>query len=84
MAKDNEQFQKLGCVNILYLLDGYPENGNFDFFRQASKFLMCSPIRLVAIYSLVDFSSAWTPVLELANYCMGKIVRLRARSIHGK
>ena len=83
MAKDNEEFQKLGCVNIPYMLDGYPEHANIDFFRQAVRFFMSSPIRLVAIYSLVD-SSAWMQVLELANYCIGQIVRLRTRSIHGK
>ena len=81
MAIGKEQFQKLGCVNVPYMLD-HPKNVNYESVRQGTRLMLCLPFRLVSIYALAE-GSAWNNVLEFIQYALGRMIRLRTRTIYG-
>ena len=83
MIQSNQNSQKSGVVGFDYFLDNYkPKEVDYEYFRLGPKFILSTPIRFVAIYSLVEDSN-WNNVIDFAYYVMGKVLRLRARSIHG-
>ena len=83
MIRYNRNAQKSGVVAFDYFLDNYkPQQVNYDHFRIGPKIIQSIPIRFVAIYSLLQDSN-WNHVIDIIYYIMGKVLRLRARSIHG-
>ena len=81
--KSNTNTQKSGVVVFDYFLDNYkPKEVDYEHFRLGPRLILSTPIRFVAIYSLVGDSN-WNNVIDFAYYVMGKVLRLRARSIHG-
>ena len=81
MAIGNEQFQKLGCVNVPYMFD-HPKNINYESVRKGTQLMLCLPFRLVSIYALAE-GSAWNNVLDFIHYALGRMIRLRTRTIYG-
>ena len=82
-AKDNEQFQKLGIVDLVYMHDKYTPKMDYDFVRKGTKVFLCSPVRLASVYFLVDGTSPWDNVIDFMNFIVGKMIKLRTRAIRG-
>ena len=82
MVIGNEQLQKLGCVNVPYMLDRHPGFINYESIRQGTRLMLCIPFRLVSIYALAE-GSAWNNALDFIHYALGRVIRLRTRTIYG-
>ena len=83
MARHDEQFQKLGCVAITYLLDKYPKDGvNFELISKMGRTAACTPMRGVAHY-IICHERVWSSVIELGTYVVGPYIKLRTRMISG-
>ena len=83
MAKDNEQVQKLGIVDIVYMLDHFQPRVDYEFIRKGTQVFLCSPTRFAFVYFLVDGRSPWNNVLDFMNFIVGKMVQVRSRAIRG-
>ena len=83
MAKDNEQVQKLGIVDIVNMLDNYQSLVDYEFIRKGTQIFLCSPTRFAFVYFLVDGKSPWNKVLDFMNFIVGRMVQVRSRALRG-
>ena len=96
MKQHGENAQKVGCVAIISLLDEYPSNMNYEHFRQLVQIDRASPLRIVSLYILRrpngaaspangnnETAAAWNNLIDFLIFVMGKLLRVRTRTITG-
>ena len=74
-------------MNLVYLHDKYDNDSpimDYDFVRKGTKVFLCSPVRLTGVFFLVDgATNPWDNVVDFMNFIVGKMIRLRTRTIRG-
>eukprot|EP00581_Thalassiosira_minuscula_P002144 CAMPEP_0183741506 /NCGR_PEP_ID=MMETSP0737-20130205/62279_1 /TAXON_ID=385413 /ORGANISM="Thalassiosira miniscula, Strain CCMP1093" /LENGTH=367 /DNA_ID=CAMNT_0025976853 /DNA_START=284 /DNA_END=1387 /DNA_ORIENTATION=+ len=78
-----EDVQKLGVVNVVYNLCGFPEKGmDYEKSRRIAKLVKAIPVRFCSFYPCID-SRAWAVVVDTFSVLVSKYLRFRFRVIKG-
>ena len=76
--------QKLGVVNVVYNIGGFPEHGmDYEKSRRLSKIFRGMPIRFDSFLVCLD-EAPWQNVVEVFSLMVGKLLRVRMRALLGK
>ena len=83
ILSQNEQVQKLGVVNVVYNVGGFPKHGmDYEKSRWLSRLFRAIPIRFNSFYVCLD-ESAWVTVVETFAVMISRFLRIRLRMIKG-
>jgi hypothetical protein len=83
LISQEESVQKLGVVNVVYNVGGYPEGGmDYEKSRRLAKVFQAIPIRFDSFFVCLD-ESPWLNVVEVFSLMVNKFLRIRMRSIVG-
>ena len=83
-VSEDESVQKLGVVNVVYNIGGFPEGGmDYEKSRRFSSIIKCSPIRFDSFFVALD-TKAWMVVVETFSVMVSKYLRVRMRAIQGR
>ena len=78
-----EDVQKLGLVNVVYNLCGFPEKGmDYEKSRRIAKLVKAIPVRFCSFYPYIN-TRAWAVVVDTFSYLISKYLRFRLRVIKG-
>lgn len=75
--------QKLGAVNVVYNVGGFPEKGmDYEKSRLVSRLMRGIPIRFDSFIVCLD-EAPWLAVVEAFSFMVGKFIRVRMRALLG-
>lgn len=79
----NEDVQKLGVVNVVYNLCGFPKEGiDYEKSRRVAGLFKSVPLRFCSFYPCVN-TRAWKITIETFSVIISKYLRIRFRVING-
>ena len=83
LLSSDETIQKLGVVNVVYNNGGYPEGGmDYEKSRMLAKVFKSLPVRFESFFVCLD-ESPWLNVVEAFSMLVGKMLRVRMRTLLG-
>lgn len=78
-----EDVQKLGVVNVVYNVGGFPNHGmDYEKSRRLARLFRAIPVRFNGFYPCVD-EMAWVVVVETFAVMISRFLRIRLRIITG-
>lgn len=78
-----EHVQKLGIVNLVYNVGGFPKNGmDYEKSRRFSRLMRAVPLRFNSIFVCLD-ETAWVTVVDTFSVLISRYLRIRLRMIFG-
>ena len=83
-VKDNEQIQRCGSINLMYMKGEFPKNMNYDLMQRGTNVFNYTPLKFVGVYALMDGErNPWSNVLDLIVFAFARVLRLRTRALYG-
>ena len=78
-----EDVQKLGVVNVVYNLCGFPKKGmDYEKSRRLARLFKAMPLRMCSFYPCIH-TNAWSVVVDTFSVMISKYLRVRLRVIKG-
>ena len=83
-VKGNDQIQRCGSINLMYMRGEFPKNMNYDLIQRGTNVFNYTPLKFVGVYALMDGErNPWSNVLDLIVFAVGRVMRMRTRAIYG-